>query len=387
MRDYGKVLPTFWQRGSGRALRGNKAAQLLAIYVFTAPAGNATGIFYLPIATIAHETGLTIEEVRMAFDDLSRLDIAHFDEEEALVFVPNMAAVAIGPEEIKPGDKRRPWAQRTIDALPRHRFTEMLRRSEGPLKGLRWPDTKLSEATQPPTPSVAKGNQEGASSCAEAPSKGHAGLAGLRSDLEEEQEEEQEEIPPKPPQGGATTGGGTLTLDLGPPATKPRRQKRGTTANDEPVPPSTATDAELEAWLLERDIPSIDEPVWGATIESMIERARSDRTKSSDWGAKYRTCCLKAIEWGHVQVDRSYPRMRSKLPAPRTFDQDTYGIDYSDVAAPPQDPDFIAFKAKLKAEGWEPPPMPNTAPEVLDVLAGIAGVTARPRAERSEEQS
>ena len=53
MRDYAKVSPAFWTRGSGKRLRGNIHAQLLGLYVVTCPNANMLGIYYLPEPTIA----------------------------------------------------------------------------------------------------------------------------------------------------------------------------------------------------------------------------------------------------------------------------------------------------------------------------------------------
>ena len=64
MRDYGTVAPTFWTRGTGKALRGNADAQLMALYLCTCPNATVTGLFYLPLVTIMHETGLTEAVIR-----------------------------------------------------------------------------------------------------------------------------------------------------------------------------------------------------------------------------------------------------------------------------------------------------------------------------------
>lgn len=66
MRDYAKISPLFWTRGSGKQLRGNAHAQLVAIYLVTCPAANMIGIYYQPLVTIAHEIGLSIDETRAA---------------------------------------------------------------------------------------------------------------------------------------------------------------------------------------------------------------------------------------------------------------------------------------------------------------------------------
>lgn len=115
MRAYGKVSPTFWTRGTGRAMRGNKAAQLLAIYLMSAPTANMVGMFYLPLVTISHETGLTMSEVEGALKALGRpfegdsKSFLVYSEASETVFVRSMAAWQLGlakGECLKSADKR-----------------------------------------------------------------------------------------------------------------------------------------------------------------------------------------------------------------------------------------------------------------------------------------
>lgn len=106
MRDYGKVAPTFWTRGTGKQLRGDADAQLLALYLVTCQASNVIGIFYLPIATMAYETGLPPARVEAALARLGAVAFASYDDETETVWIPNLAVHQIG-ESITPGDKRR----------------------------------------------------------------------------------------------------------------------------------------------------------------------------------------------------------------------------------------------------------------------------------------
>src|ERR1700753_2240226 len=111
MRDYGKIVPTFWTRGSGKALRDNPIARLAALYVMSAPSANMIGIYYLPLPTLAHELGVPLEApsrgplegasgppsggprgglqgVRDVLDRLAEEGIAFYDDVEELVWVP-----------------------------------------------------------------------------------------------------------------------------------------------------------------------------------------------------------------------------------------------------------------------------------------------------------
>ncbi|MEP6651800.1 MAG: hypothetical protein ABJA82_00485 [Myxococcales bacterium] len=147
-----------------------------------------TGIYYLPLPIISHETGMTMGEVIDALTFLAGIDFAHYDGVDELVWVPAMAAWQID-EELKPGDKRVLGIRRELGAFRGHRFVREFFERYGQLFNL--------------------GNQ-GPSAAQEAPSK------ALRSqeqeqeqDQEQEQEHEQEQetdssavaqtTPPEPP--------------------------------------------------------------------------------------------------------------------------------------------------------------------------------------------
>ncbi len=130
MRDYAKVAPSFWTRGSGKRLRGDPEAQVLALYVVTCPSANMIGVYYVPLVSIAHETGLGLDKTRSALARLAAADFAHYDEDAELVYVPNMASYQIG-DEMKPGDKRRGGVLGELDKLGSHRFVAMFRQRYG----------------------------------------------------------------------------------------------------------------------------------------------------------------------------------------------------------------------------------------------------------------
>lgn len=121
MRDYGKVVSTFWTRGSGKQLRGDKAAQVLALHLFTSPGSTMTGLYYLTVPSLSHETGLTLDEISAAFGKLAALDIAHYDADAELVWVPEMARYQID-EKLDPKDRRVKGVEREISAFKGHRF-------------------------------------------------------------------------------------------------------------------------------------------------------------------------------------------------------------------------------------------------------------------------
>lgn len=109
MRDYGKVSPRFWTGTTGKQIRAmGPECQVVALYLMTAPSSSATGMYYLPIPVLAHETGASIEGARKALARLSEADFAHYDEATEFVWVPEMARHQIG-DRVTPKDKRHPW--------------------------------------------------------------------------------------------------------------------------------------------------------------------------------------------------------------------------------------------------------------------------------------
>ena len=52
MRDYAKIRPVFWTRGTGKKLRGDPEAQVVALYLMSAPLSHMTGLAPRRIAYI-----------------------------------------------------------------------------------------------------------------------------------------------------------------------------------------------------------------------------------------------------------------------------------------------------------------------------------------------
>jgi hypothetical protein len=135
MRDYATVTPKFWIGDTGKALRGNRNAQILALYLMTCPHSNMLGVYYLPLPTIAHETGITTEApskplqspfegVLEAFRTLSDANFAYYDEHQEVVFIPNMAAFQIAGK-LNPGDNRVKGIIRELEKYKKTKFYNM----------------------------------------------------------------------------------------------------------------------------------------------------------------------------------------------------------------------------------------------------------------------
>lgn len=106
MRDYATIRPTFWTGDTGRAVRAaGRDAQVLALYLLSSPSSNMIGLYYLPIPTLCHETGLSPQGASKALARLSEAQFARFDPVSEHVFVLEMARYQIG-ESLVIKDKR-----------------------------------------------------------------------------------------------------------------------------------------------------------------------------------------------------------------------------------------------------------------------------------------
>lgn len=121
MRDYSKIVPAFWTQGSGKRLRGDPEAQVIALYLLTCPAANMIGLYYCPLPTIAHETGIPTEAVRGALARVTAAGFAYYDESADLVWVPGAALIQIG-ERLHRADKRRVAVLRELQRFSWHQF-------------------------------------------------------------------------------------------------------------------------------------------------------------------------------------------------------------------------------------------------------------------------
>jgi hypothetical protein len=121
VRSYGTVASTFWTRGSGKLLRGDPGAQVVALYLMTGPASSMTGIYHLALPTLAHEIGCPIEGACKALRRVCEVEIASYDEADELVWVPKLAFYQIGPS-LAANDKRVRGVLNAISQYTGHRF-------------------------------------------------------------------------------------------------------------------------------------------------------------------------------------------------------------------------------------------------------------------------
>lgn len=122
MREYGKVGPKFWIGATGKKLRAaGMEAQIVAMYLMTAPHANMLGLYYIPMAFIAHETGLPIEGASKGLRSAIEAGFCEYDEESEVVWVVEMASYQVG-ESLKPNDLRVKGVQNEYASLPENPF-------------------------------------------------------------------------------------------------------------------------------------------------------------------------------------------------------------------------------------------------------------------------
>ena len=117
MRDYSVVSPRFWIGATGKELRGNAQAQVLALYLMTSPHANMIGVFHCPLIYMAHETGLGMEGASKALQSLIEAKFCTYEESSETVFVHRMAAFQIG-DQLSAQDKRCKGVEREWNNIP-----------------------------------------------------------------------------------------------------------------------------------------------------------------------------------------------------------------------------------------------------------------------------
>lgn len=151
MRLYGAVSPLFWTGRTGRAIRRLGAeAQVVALYLQTAPGSNMLGLYYAPLETVAHETGVDEARVEALFGHFAELGFAHYDATNEVVWIVDMAVTQIG-ETVVPKDSRHVALQREaakftgspLHALWRERYREPFHLDES---------AKADAPSHPPSP-------------------------------------------------------------------------------------------------------------------------------------------------------------------------------------------------------------------------------------------
>lgn len=122
MRDYAKIVPTFWTGKTGKALRARGSeALIVGMYLLSSPHSNMLGLYYQPILYLAHETGLGLEGAKKGLQGAIEAGFCAFDEASEMVWVYEMAGYQIA-SELKASDNRCAGIQKDYDALQDNPF-------------------------------------------------------------------------------------------------------------------------------------------------------------------------------------------------------------------------------------------------------------------------
>ncbi|NDP58711.1 MAG: hypothetical protein GZ090_05090 [Oxalobacteraceae bacterium] len=146
MRNYAKVSAKFWVGATGKQLRSDSGAQLVALYLMTCPNSEMTGVFHCPLYYIAHETGLGLEGASKGLQRLIQEGFCSFDDNTETVFVHQMARYQIA-DELQHSDKQVKGVQKAFATIAKGPFRqaffdryktafhlEIIRLPEGPSK-------------------------------------------------------------------------------------------------------------------------------------------------------------------------------------------------------------------------------------------------------------
>lgn len=101
---YRSVNPSFWTGRTGKALKGNPEAQVLALYLITNQHTNMQGVYHLPLAYICADTGLSHEGALKGLASLFEGGFCEYFHDEEVVFVFKMLSFQTG--NLKSTDNR-----------------------------------------------------------------------------------------------------------------------------------------------------------------------------------------------------------------------------------------------------------------------------------------
>lgn len=121
MRDYAKVSPQIWIGETGKKLRGNLEAQVVALYLMTNPHANMTGLYYLPQMFLQHETGIPLEGASKGLARCIETGFCGYDEQAEVVWVKEMARFQVS-DQLKPEDKRCAGIQNEYNSVPENKY-------------------------------------------------------------------------------------------------------------------------------------------------------------------------------------------------------------------------------------------------------------------------
>jgi len=88
-----KIKPSFWH--SKKTVQMDPESKLLAIYLMTSPSFQMVGIYHIPKVTLHSHTGLPLEVIDRCLSALEAIGFLHYDENQQIVWVIDMAATQV----------------------------------------------------------------------------------------------------------------------------------------------------------------------------------------------------------------------------------------------------------------------------------------------------
>lgn len=116
MRKFASVPPRIWQADL-KAVRGDLEAIAVHYHLTTSGHANMLGLYYVPVAYIAHEMGIAPEGASKGLRSLIQAGLCAYDFEKDLVWVHDMASDQIAPH-LSPKDKRVKGIAEQLAMLP-----------------------------------------------------------------------------------------------------------------------------------------------------------------------------------------------------------------------------------------------------------------------------
>ncbi len=122
MRDYSKIQAGFWTGRTGKELRRHGLeVRVVAAYLISSPHANSLGLYHLPLAYIAGDTGVEADKVLSALGVLSDVGFCSYDQASETVWVHEMARYQIA-ERLKERDLQAEGVRREYRNLPESPF-------------------------------------------------------------------------------------------------------------------------------------------------------------------------------------------------------------------------------------------------------------------------
>ena len=139
-RDYGKVLTGMWTGERTAAFAGlSPPAKLVALYLISAPHANMLGLYRLPLAYVAADTGLTSTETQDAMNELSEAELVSYSADRQFIWVRYFIPTQVLGDDgcLNPLDNKSVHAQRVFESLAGAPFRNDLLEAYGQALNLR----------------------------------------------------------------------------------------------------------------------------------------------------------------------------------------------------------------------------------------------------------